>query len=59
MRFYNSLFVPETLLGCRFEYHMYTCVYGIETNEFDDQDMEQTSDDDFAVGANPLGAGMT
>ena len=33
--------------------------YGIETNEFDDQDMEQTSDDDFAVGANPLGAGMT
>ena len=33
--------------------------YGIETNEYDEQDMEKTSDDDFAVGANPLGAGMT
>ena len=32
--------------------------FGIETEEFDIQDMEQTSDDVFAVGANPGGAGM-
>ena len=33
--------------------------FGIETTEFDDQEMEQTSDDTFAVGANPAGAGMS
>tara|TARA_Y100000592_G_C5445530_1_gene305809 strand:+ start:279 stop:908 length:630 start_codon:yes stop_codon:yes gene_type:complete len=33
--------------------------FGIETEEFDTQDMEQTSDDSFAVGANPAGAGMS
>lgn len=32
--------------------------FGIETTEFDTQDMEQTSDDIFAVGANPAGAGV-
>ena len=33
--------------------------FGIESTEFDDQEMEQTSDDTFAVGANPAGAGMS
>ncbi len=33
--------------------------FGIETEEFDTQDMEQTSDDAFAIGANPAGAGMS
>ena len=33
--------------------------YGVETEEFDSQDMEQTGDDNFAIGANPAGAGMS
>jgi hypothetical protein len=33
--------------------------YGVETEEFDAQDMEQTGDDNFAIGANPAGAGMS
>ena len=32
--------------------------FGIETEEFDEQDMEQTTDDNFAIGANPAGSGM-
>lgn len=32
--------------------------FGIEVSEFDEQDMEQTSDDIFAIGANPAGAGV-
>jgi len=32
--------------------------FGIETSEFNESEMEQTSDDDFAVGANPAGAGI-
>ena len=31
--------------------------FGIEISEFDNQDMEKTSDDIFAIGANPAGAG--
>lgn len=31
--------------------------FGIETEEFDAQDMEQVSDDNFAIGANPAGTG--
>ena len=32
--------------------------FGIEISEFDEQDLEQTSDDVFAIGANPAGAGV-
>ncbi len=32
--------------------------FGIEVTEFDEQDLEQTSDDTFAIGANPAGAGI-
>lgn len=33
--------------------------FGIEIDEFDPQAMQNTSDDVFAVGANPAGAGMS